>query len=544
MRRPWSIVAVVLFSLAILFGGLFGDDLLALSGETRSALKLYTEMVSVAHRSYGTDVTYKDLVYASINGMLRTLDPHTNFLPAEAYDSMRERQQSSFYGLGILVGMRDDRLTVVTPVEGTPASRMGIRAGDVISHIEGEPTAGMGINEAVSKLKGPKGTTVRVTIQRRGLDEPLEMEIVRDEIPQNTISYAFMITPNTGYIMLTDFSRATAREMADTIAELKDQGMERLLLDLRSNGGGLLDQAIEVADQFLPKGARIVETHGRISSSHQVFDAEGDFDQLGLPVVVLVGGSTASAAEILAGAIQDHDLGLIVGTPTWGKGLVQTVYALNFRNGLALTTAKYYTPSGRLIQRDYSSWYDYATHGNANPDVDVDPSTIDQELQESYSTDLGRTVYGGGGITPDLIVEPTELDPFLQFLIARNAFFNYAVERNNRQPITDGSWAPTAEDLTGFGDWLDAEALTDDQEFETAIGDEAMREQIQRRLHAEVLGAAFGLQERFRVLATADEQIQAALESFDQAGELLASRLDLDESGSRPSTGSSGGNLR
>jgi len=541
VRRSWLIVCIVLFSLAILFGSLYGDRLMALSGETRSALKLYTEMVSVAHRHYGAEVKYKDLVYASINGMLRTLDPHTNFLPAEAYDSMKERQQSSFYGLGILVGMRDGRLTVVTPVEGTPASRLGIRAGDVISLIEGESTAGMGINEAVRRLKGPKGTTVHISIQRHGLDELLEMDIVRDEIPQNTISYAFMIAPETGYIMLTDFSRATAREMSDALASLKEQGMERLLLDLRSNGGGLLDQAIEVGDQFLSQGLRIVETHGRINSSHQTFDADGSFDQLGLPVVVLVGGATASAAEILAGAIQDHDLGLIVGTPTWGKGLVQTVYGLNFGNGLALTTAKYYTPSGRLIQRDYSSWYEYARHGNVS--VDGDPMALDGEIQESYSTDLGRPVYGGGGITPDFIVEPAEVDPFLQYLISRNAFFNYAVEFNNRTPVEDRSWAPAADTLERFESWLSAEELATSEDLDEAITNEMIRMDVKRRIHAEVLGAAFGLQERFKVLATADEQILEALDRFEQADELLTARLELAESEAARSTSLSGSPL-
>jgi carboxyl-terminal processing protease len=541
MRRPWSIVSIVLLSLAILFGGLFGDKVMALSGETRSALKLYTEMVSVAHRNYGAEVTYKDLVYASINGMLRTLDPHTNFLPAEAYDSMRERQQSSFYGLGILVGLRDGQLTVVTPVEGTPASRLGIRAGDVISLIEGESTAGMGINEAVRKLKGPKGTTVHISIQRRGIDGLLEMDVVRDEIPQNTISYAFMMTPETGYIMLTDFSRATAREMSETLAGLKEQGMQRLLLDLRSNGGGLLDQAIEVGDQFLDEGLRIVETHGRISSSHQTFDADGSFDHLGLPVVVLVGGATASAAEILAGAIQDHDLGLIVGTPTWGKGLVQTVYGLNFGNGLALTTAKYYTPSGRLIQRDYSSWYEYATHGNVS--VDGDPSALGEEIQESYSTDLGRPVYGGGGITPDFIVEPLAVEPFVQYLISRNAFFNYAVELNNSNPVEDRSWTPAADTIDQFESWLIGESLATREDLDQALGDEMIRDDIERRIHAEVLGAAFGLQERFRVLATADEQIREALDRFEQANELLAARLQLGDPRTSESSSVSGSPL-
>ena len=463
MKRPWSTVAIVLFVLAIVFGGLFGDQLLALSSDTRNAMKTYTELIAIAHDGYGTEVNYKDLVYASINGMLRTLDPHTNFLPAEAYESMRERQQSSFYGLGILVGMRDGQLTVVTPVEGTPASRRGIRAGDVISFIEGESTAGMGINEAVRRLKGPKGTTVHITITRRGLDAPLEIDIERDEIPQNTVTYAFMIAPDTGYIMLSDFSRSTSREMADTIAELRGQGMERLLLDLRSNGGGLLDQAVDVADQFLPTGSKIVETRGRLKNSHQSFDAEGKFDQLDLPVVVLVGGATASAAEILAGALQDHDLGLIVGTPTWGKGLVQTVYSMNFGNGLALTTAKYYTPSGRLIQRDFTSWYEYASHGNG-ASVDVDPQQLGGEITESYSTDLGRTVYGGGGITPDYLVAPAELGPFLQFLIARNAFFNFSVEYNNTHGEPPAGWTADEEIFGRFSEWMiDSELATRDE---------------------------------------------------------------------------------
>lgn len=538
MRKPWSIVAIALFSLAILLGGLFGERLMALSSDTRGALRVYTEVVATAHQVYGTRVTYKDLVYASINGMLRSLDPHTSFLPAEAYESMRERQQSSFYGLGILVGMRDGRLTVVTPVEGTPASRLGIRAGDVITFIEGESAAGMSINEAVRRLKGPKGTTVHITIQRRGLAEPLEIDIERDEIPQNTITYAFMMTPDTGYIMLSDFSRSTAREMAETIADLQEQGMRQLLLDLRSNGGGLLDQAIEVGDQFLPEGARIVETRGRIPNSHQVFEAEGDFEALELPVVVLVGGATASAAEILAGALQDHDLGLIVGTPTWGKGLVQTVYSLNFGNGLALTTAKYYTPSGRLIQRDYTSWYEYATHSDLA--IEVERGELDRELPERFSTDLGRTVYGGGGITPDHLVEPEEMRPFLQFLVSRNAFFNFSVEYNNTHPQRDTDWVPEPELLDQFAQWLRDEGLASEAESERLRTDPELGSAALLRLRAEILGAAHGLEERFKVLAATDRQIREALAQFNQAGELLAARLDMDRSEAPPSTTSSG----
>ena len=454
---------------------------------------------------------------------------------------MRERQQSSFYGLGILVGMRDGQLTVVTPVEGTPASRLGIRAGDVISLIEGESTAGMGINEAVRRLKGPKGTTVHITIQRRGLDEPLEMDVERDEIPQNTVTYAFMIAPrhrlhHVERLLALD-GTGDGRHHRRAAPAGHGATAARSAVERRR----LLDQAVDVADQFLPEGSKIVETQGRITSSHQVFNAEGNFDQLDMPVVVLVGGATASAAEILAGALQDHDLGLIVGTPTWGKGLVQTVYSMNFGNGLALTTAKYYTPSGRLIQRDYTSWYQYATHGNAS--VDVDPEQLDSEISESYSTDLGRTVYGGGGITPDYIVEPAEMKPFLQFLIARNAFFNFAVEYNNTNEAPPHDWEAGPELLERFSDWLVESELATPEELAEVVATEEIRSELEHRIRAEILGAAFGLQERFKVLATADLQIQEALSRFDQADELLTARLDLEQP-VRPGPAAPGANLK
>ena len=362
MRRPWRLVAVAVFFLALLLGGVFGNRVLAVTDEAREVLKLYTELVSAAHDRYPAERSYEELVNASIEGVVRTLDPHTSFLSAAAFDEMRNRQQSTFSGLGILVGMRNGRLTVITPIEGTPASRLGIRAGDIISSIEGEPTEGMGVDDAVTRLKGPKGTSVRIEIVRQGLPEPLELEITRAEIPQNTVRYAYMIAPDTGYIAVSDFNRGTGKEVRDAVATLKGQGMQQLLLDLRNNGGGLLDQAVVVSDQFVPAGGKIVETRGRTRDSFQDFNSSDRYEDLDLPVVVLVSDGTASAAEILAGAIQDHDIGLIVGTPTWGKGLVQTVYSLSYGNGLAVTTAKYYTPSGRLIQRDYSSWFDYVAY--------------------------------------------------------------------------------------------------------------------------------------------------------------------------------------
>jgi carboxyl-terminal processing protease len=526
MRRSWKLIALALFLVSALFGGVFGNRLLALTDEARELLRVYTELVRISHDTYGTAVSYRDLVQSSVRGMLRTLDPHTSFLSREAYADMRERQQTSFHGLGILVGMRNGRLTVMTPIQDTPASRMGIRAGDVIATIEGESTDGMSLNEAVHRLKGPKGTQVTITIDRRGLDEPLELTVTRDEIPQNTVRSAYMITPETGYLSLSDFNRGTGDEVAEALKTLKRQGMKSLVLDLRFNGGGLLDQAISVADQFLPDGAKIVETRGRTSDSFQEYRASHSRPELDLPVVVLVAQGTASAAEILAGAIQDHDMGLIVGTPTWGKGLVQTVYSLSYDAGLALTTAKYYTPSGRLIQRDYSSWFDYTTvaNGSGGPF-----SVAPRERSEVFRTDLGREVYGGGGITPDIEIEPAELDPNSQYLLSRNAFFDFAVEYTQKNSIESLEWSPTEEIFDLFSSWLVDNEILSAEEIDETLGDAEVRQRTLRSLRAEVFNAVFGLEERTKVFNQHDPQIQKAIEVLSEASDLLARRRSLEK---------------
>ena len=521
MRRSWRLAAAALFLAATLAGGLAGDRLLALSDAARGGLHLYADLLEVAHQRYGSEVRYRDLVYASIQGMLRTLDPHTNFLSPEAYAQMREKQQASFYGLGILVGVRGGRLTVITPIEGTPASRLGMRAGDVIDSIEGEPTSKMTLDEAVSKLKGPRGTEVRITIVRSGLPEPLELTVVRDEIPQTTVRYAYLIAPGTGYLAISDFARSTGDEVARALVRLREQGMERLILDLRNNGGGLLDQAVDVADQFLSKGASIVETRGRTRDSRQAFDAAGRRPELGLPLVVLVNGGTASASEIVSGAIQDHDVGLVVGTPTWGKGLVQTVYNLAYGAGLALTTAKYYTPSGRLIQRDYHSYYDYYARTDLDEAETKRPAPATDEV---FRTDLGREVYGGGGITPDVEVEPTEFPPYLQFLLARAAFFNFGVDYASRHPELDRSWRPEPALLDEFARWVAERDIDDAEGVAKGLAEEADRALALRQIRAEALASRFGVEASHQVLAEGDAQIQRALELFPRAAELLAQR--------------------
>ena len=524
MRRSWRIAAIVLFALALAVGGLLGDRLLAVTDETRDSLKLYTELVNLAHERYGAEVTYRDIVYSSVNGMLRALDPHTAFLSPEAYEGMREKQQTSFYGLGILVGVRNGQLTVISPLEGTPASRLGIQAGDVISTIEGEATDQMTLDEAVSKLKGPKGTQVKITIVRRGLEQPLAMSVTRAEIPQTTVRQTYMLNPTTGYIQLTEFARGTGREVAEALEKLKKEGMKQLVVDLRNNGGGLLDQAIEVADQFLPEGSTIVQTKGRTRDSFQSYKASGKYPALDVPVVVLVNEGTASASEILSGALQDHDRALIVGAPSWGKGLVQTVYNLSYGAGLALTTAKYYTPSGRLIQRDYTSYYDYYTHADAgSPELNGKP--VDEK--DIYRTDLGRNVYGGGGITPDVVVKDEELTPFEQFLLARNAFLNFAVDYASRNKVTK-DWDPDRAKVTDeFGRWLVKEKLATQDEVDKNLSQEDVRRDSLLQIRAELMNTVAGQEARHRVLAQGDEQLQEALRLFGRAADMYAQRREM-----------------
>jgi carboxyl-terminal processing protease len=533
MRRSWRIAAITLFVLSLTLGGLLGDRLLALTDDARDSLRLYTELINVAHERYGAEVSYKDLVYSSVNGMLRSLDPHTAFLSPEAYEGMREKQQTSFYGLGILVGVRSGQLTVISPLEGTPASRLGIQAGDVISTIEGEPTDTMTLDEAVGKLKGPKGTQVKITIVRRGLDEPLPMSVTRAEIPQTTVRLAYMMTPTTGYLMITEFYRGTGREVADAIDRLKKEGMRQLIVDVRNNGGGLLDQAIEVADQFLPEESVIVQTKGRTRDAFQSYRATGKYPALDAPVFVLVNEGTASASEIVAGALQDHDRGMVVGTPSWGKGLVQTVYNLSYGAGLALTTAKYYTPSGRLIQRDYNDYFDYYTHADAgSPEANGKPVSED----DIFYTDLGRKVYGGGGITPDVTVEAEEMSPFEQFLLARNAFLNFSIDYAKRNKVTR-DWKPDADKVVNeFRDWLVKEKIATPEQVAEAMAKQEVRDGSLLQIRAELLNSVAGQEARHRAISEGDKQLQAALGLFDKASQLLAQRRELGPKVNRESS--------
>src|SRR5688500_7880341 len=431
-KWTFSLTLVVAIAGATLFGGFYGNRLFGApmqNSDLTKRMKEYTDLLSVVTTYSAQDIGSDKFVYASIDGMLRTLDPHTSFLEPKEYADMQDRQKGTFYGLGILVTKRNDQVTVITPLEGTPAARLGIRAGDVISEVEGVATDDLSLDEVVKRLKGPKGTTVNIKIKRIGMKEPIPLTITRAAIPTNSISNVLMLRPGVGYIRIKDFTSTTVRELDDAINKLKAEGMQKLVLDLRGNPGGLLDAAVGVSDHFLSKGQMIVYTKGRTPDSAQEYTAPGKHEKFDLPVVVLVNRGSASASEIVAGAIQDHDRGLVVCETCWGKGLVQSVYTLRYGAGLALTTPKYYTPAGRNIQRDYTSVYDYymADETENGPEVPL-------SQREQFKTDTGRVVYDGGGITPDHIVTQPPLSGSAQPPEARSAIFNYAVEYAAKNP--------------------------------------------------------------------------------------------------------------
>lgn len=505
MNRRFNLLLVSAVLVGAAAGGLLGNRVLATDGGEKQVVERFAHLVDVVESNYAEDVDSEEAVYGAIRGMLRKLDPHSNFLDPKTYKGMREEQRGHFSGLGIVVTKKGDRLTVISPIEDTPAYRLGIRAGDVISKIEGDTTNEMSLDEAVSRLKGAKGTEVTITLQRAGQDA-FELTIVRDDIPTKSVSRSFMVSPSVGYLRIKNFTQTTADEVTQSLDGLTQQGMKGLVLDLRSNPGGLLDQAVQIGDLFVPKGRKIVYTKGRLPEANQDFLAKspeyGDF-----PVVVLVNHGSASASEIVAGAIQDHDRGLVVGETTWGKGLVQSVYSLKYEAGLALTTAKYYTPSGRSIQRDYSNsfedYYDY--------DPDAAPPPAPSKLA---ATDAGRVVYGGGGIAPDVELKARKLSELEQDLERKDVFFRFAVLQLGSKVIARDFRATDAV-IREFREYLASEKI----EYQ-ASDLERVLPHLTHAIEERVLAAAFGLEEGARRAAETDEAIKKAIELMPDAREL------------------------
>jgi len=528
-RKSWSYSLTLTAAIvgATLAGGMYGNRLFGspVQDELQQRFKEYTDLLSAAEQWSPEDLGPDKLVFSSVEGMLRTLDPHTSFFEPTEYSEMQDRQKGTFYGLGILVTKRNEQVTVITPLEGTPASRLGIRAGDIISEVEGTSTGELSLDEVVKRLKGPKGSTVHIKIVRTGMKEPIPLTIVRAAIPTNSISNVLMVRPGIGYIRIKDFTYTTVRELDDALARLQKEGMTKLVLDLRQNPGGLLDAAVGVADHFIDKGQMIVYTKGRAADSSQEYTAPGKHQRLTLPVVVLINRGSASASEIVAGTIQDHDRGLIVGETSWGKGLVQSVYTLQYGAGLALTTSKYYTPSGRNIQRDYSSFYDYYVADVAD---DAKAAAMDPSKgAKVFTTDIGRKVFGGGGITPDVVVKPRELSRTVQLLEVRSAIFNYAVDYFAKHPDVTKDFTVTAPVMEEFVSYAAAKEVASIPDIRKALQSPLDRQYLERALRAEIVAARFGYDASYPIRLQGDDQVARALELFPEAEKLASQSLSM-----------------
>jgi len=511
-RRLYMSACLVVLACALL-GGWFGGPSRAASAfsdaEIESSLRLFTKVLSAVEANYADPVNEDKAIYnGAIPGMLRTLDPHSNFFDPKMFSLLREEQQGKYYGVGMTVGPRSGKTIVMAPFVGSPAYRAGIRPGDVIAEVDRKPTDNLSTTEVAEMLKGPKGTKVVITILREGSPQPLIFDIIRDEIPRHSVEQAFELAPGIGYINVVNFNETTGRELNAALQKLNPSELRGLILDLRFNPGGLLNEGVAVADMFLERGQVVVSHRGR-SSPEKVYKANNGNRGAKYPLVVLMNRYSASASEIVAGAIQDHDRGLVVGENSFGKGLVQTVYPLSENTGLALTTAKYDTPSGRLIQRDFTSvsLYDYYNDRARN--------NTPQNNQDVRNTDSGRLVYGGGGIAPDVRVEVPKLGQFLSLLETKFAFFNFARYYLGIHNTITREFEMNDAVMSEFRTFLDREkiAFTEDNLREN-------REVVARRVKQELFISIFGKIEGDRIQIRSDPAVQKGLEVMPKAREL------------------------
>jgi len=541
MKHRFPVLLIMIVLMSSLVSGIKGGSVVAGAGAPQRAenefLKNFTDAVDIIQNNYVDNVGSDKLIYSAIKGMLRALDPHSSFFEPKEFTRLREEQHSKYYGLGIrvrpLFRERGRVVIVEPPAIGSPAERRGLRAGDVVVKIEGESIDDWTSDEVVSHLRGPRGTTVNITVERPSIRDPLQFRIERDEIPIITVPYAFEVKPGIGYIKIDRFSESTADELGQKIKALKegDGNLQGLILDLRDNPGGLLNQAIEVSDYFIERGKLIVSTKGRADGSVRPYKTSR-LEKLQVPLVVLINRHSASASEIVAGALQDHDRALIVGETSFGKGLVQSVYQLENNTGMALTTAKYYTPSGRLIQRDYSgSSFDYYYLSSMN--------STGKERETKY-TDGGRKVLGGGGIAPDVEVLVRELSRFEALLSTKDAFFEYARRLTSGQVLAASNFqipqrseevnTPAAKSSRTIPKLEISDAILDDfkkflrsRNIEFTDEDIKTNEDfIKRRIKQEVYTSSFGLQEGFKIAVQGDTQVLKALDVMPAAKELMA----------------------
>jgi carboxyl-terminal processing protease len=531
-KHPLPIIAIIIIAAATLIGGHYGSARTAyiMPSDSNASDELtdeFNEALSEIQESYAGKPDLEMLGKSSIQGMLRQLDPHSTFFTKSEFDDVQTEQSSRTFGIGVTIAKRYDRVYILSATPGGPSQRAGLRYGDAIIAIDKQSTADWNTDQVMHRVRGEKGEPIEITVERAGVPNSITVTLKRDEVKLASVKNSFMIGQNgIGYIALTGgFSSKTDEEVTDALAKLKQEGMRQLVLDLRDNPGGLLDQAISVSKKFLSPGQRIVEVRGRDGESAVKRVPDNNVPEM-VPMVILMNHRTASASEVVAGALQDHDRALIVGENSFGKGLVQGIFNIWGGTGLVLTTAKYYTPTGRSIQRDYSkiSFYDYYLNR-----TEAEQATLTQR-GDGLRTDLGRTVYGGGGITPDVEVKSLEIGAvrsrlfygafdFVRQLVAgqitglreyRIGDAQYksklSTEDINRYPVTD-------ELIAAFRSYIIAKPQfnVSDNQFNAQL--EYTRSLVRR----EITNAAYGPEAGDQVYLPDDIQFRKAIESLEQA---------------------------
>ena len=494
-KRGALLVTIVLVASAIL-GGIYGPTARATAAgatDLQSSVKNFAQVLTVVQQNYAIPVDSSKVVYdGAIPGMLRMLDPHSYFFDPHQWAITLEDEQGRYYGVGMQIVQRpsDNKTQVVSPFVGSPAYKAGIRPGDIILKVDDKSTAGMGSIDIADMLKGPKGTTVHISMGRDGVPDPIVFTLVRDEIPKHDVDPPIMIRPGVGYIRLTGFNETTGDDVAAALKQLNPSSLTGLVLDLRDNPGGVVQAALESAAYFLKPGQKLLSVKGR-SIQGQDVDAPKTATPYAFPVAVLVNAKTASASEILAGALQDHDRAVILGEPSFGKGLVQNVFPLSSSTAVALTTAFYYTPSGRSIQKPL-----------ATGQLEV------EKQKEQFKTDSGRVVTGGGGIQPDVDVQPDPPTRLRVALDASGVMTSFATEYTQKNKVND-RFEVTPSILEDF------QVYASEHSIQPGVAGWAVeRAWVQSRLKQEILNQALGVAKGDEVEVQRDPIVRAAVESL------------------------------
>ena len=527
--------ALIVVVLGAIIGGLFGrvPSRTSAEGEVtpQKIVADYKEALALIDASYAGPVDHEKATDSSMQAMLWTLDPHSAFFSREELRKLDEEQASQFYGIGVSILQHRNGVYVQSVIPNTPADKAGLRYGDRFAAVEGKDATAWTSQDVSKNVRGERGTTVKLQIERVGDPEPLDFEIVRGGVPLPSIRNTFMLSNGIGYVGLTGgFQQTTSDELTASINDLKKRGMKSLILDLRGNPGGILDQAIGVVSKFVNAGQTVVSVKGSGGQAPRELRANGGPPE-NFPLVVMMNGGSASASEIVAGAIQDYDRGVIVGTDSFGKGLVQRVFRLPYGTGITLTTARYYTPFGRSLQRDYSSGsiYDYYTHGEDAPE-NADVDTKVKPVGVPVETANGRVLYGGRGIEPDVVVQPLAASP-LRGRISEAAFFfvrqlvagkvagfeNFKVEKQSfKQVVLPAEFTISDKLFEAFRSF----AAGDNANGLTAANIVSQADYARMRLREELATANYSTEAGVQVLLEADPQILKAIETMPKAGEV------------------------